>query len=508
MNTIQFARFASKPDFFKFSVVTLLTIIISITSAHAQAGGKRGNREKRDSKDSSTWSAEEYSGLRGEKELQTAMASKCFTWITGSPADNEKLSVGKNAQFFGFVALRYQSGRAANRGTLGRAVYAIANPEQRALLERAVIAEQPDLQEWWRLREEILTTLEEHLYTGGKIDRKKLNDVGEQFALYNSKVAVREAEAFSALEDSFTAKQKMLLTSWRADAERAGDHGKGIRVEAPSISDRSLLKQLEDLYAKSFSWLTGTPEDNEIIPIGQPAQFFGFVSIRHKSGHAASRGKISKSFSALLDSSQVNLIQDAVHQQTPVVREFLENRHLFLNQLAYLRTDPDQFDPRFTEELSRNLGRLETEAARIEAEAYRKIRASMTEQQLANAMKIRSEYIIDRSQVTELNISERGATLSILCAGCHGMPGQHRAGMPGPDLDGMWNRPIASSKGYEFSTALTNLRKSHGDTWTPEMLEDFLAGPKRFAPGTKMEFQGLLNSEDREALVEHLRKSR
>ena len=40
-----------------------------------------------------------------------AMFSKEFAWLSGSPADNEKLSVGKAAQIFGFVAVRNTSGR-------------------------------------------------------------------------------------------------------------------------------------------------------------------------------------------------------------------------------------------------------------------------------------------------------------------------------------------------------------------------------------------------------------
>ncbi|MEM9478138.1 MAG: hypothetical protein AAGA58_00600 [Verrucomicrobiota bacterium] len=497
----------------RLTKTTLLTIALLATVFAAQpvlskSGGKKKGQGKTDTKDTSTWSAEEYSGLRGEKELGIAMASKGFTWITGSPADNEKLSVGKNAQFFGFVALRYQSGRAANRGTLGRAVYSIASEEQRAFFEKAVVQEQPDLQAWWKVREEILTLLENHLYTAEPIDRTKLQNAGERFALLNAKVAVIEAKTFAAFEDSLSPRQKELLAKWRKDAESAGEYGNDTRVEADSISERDILKQLEDLYAKSFSWLTGKPEDNEIIPIGQPAQFFGFVSIRHKSGHAASRSKIFKSFTELLSSQQREFIKDGVTEQQPVVRSFLENRHLFLNQLNYLRVNPEKFDQQTVDRLAREMGKLETEAARIEAETYRRIRTSMTDEQLAAAMKIRGEYVIDRSQIADLDMEQRGMALSMLCAGCHGTLGQHHAGMPGPDLDGMWDRPIASSKGFEFSTALIDLRKSHGEKWTPELLDEYLAGPKRLAPGTKMEFQGLLNAEDRKALVDHLIKSR
>lgn len=487
------------------SLVVVLSAVC-VTPGLAQKGNK-GGKGKPDSKDADTWSAEEYSGLRGEKDLRSAMASKGFAWLSGSPADNEKLSVGKNAQFFGFVALRYQSGRAANRGTLGRAVYSIANKEQQTVFAEAVVREQTPLNQWWEVREEILTLLEDHLYTGLPIDREKITSLGERFSLLNSEVAISEATAFAAFEDSLSMEQETLLSGWRANAESAGEYGKNIKVEAANV-DRELHKQLEDLYAKAFSWLTGKPEDNEIIPIGQPAQFFGFVSIRHKSGHAASRGTISKSFMGLLGAEQGDVIARAVKSQVPIVREFLENRHEFLSQLGMLRSDPSLFDRDFVDRLSREMGRLEIEAACIEAEAYRKIRVSMSEEQVAGLMELRGDYIVDDSQIATLDMAERGAALSILCSGCHGAPGMHRVGFPAPTLDGFWDRKIASGADYEYSSALSQFAQKETGKWTPQLLDQFLASPKKFAPGTKMEFQGLLNEEDRTALIAHLKTSR
>ncbi|MDF1823378.1 MAG: hypothetical protein P1U68_01980 [Verrucomicrobiales bacterium] len=482
-------------------------LIVSSVSPTMAQKGKKGGKNKPDSKDADTWSAEEYSGLRGEKDLRAALASKGFAWLSGSPADNEKLSVGKNAQFFGFVALRYQSGRAANRGTLGRAVFSIANEKQREVFAEAVVQEQAALNQWWEVREEILTLLEDHLYTGLPIDREKITALGVQFSLLNSEVALVEANAFAAFEDSLNSEHAALLRGWRENAESAVSYGKSVRVEAVGV-DRELNKQLEDLYAKSFSWLTGKPEDNEIIPIGQPAQFFGFVSIRHKSGHAASRGDISKNFMNLLDAEQQSIIEKAVESQVPVVREFLENRHEFLSQLGTLRSDPSRFDRDYVDRLSREMGRLEIEAAWMEAEAYRAIRASMSDEQVSALMTMRGEYVIDESQVASMNMEERGAALSILCSGCHGAPGMHRVGFPAPSLDGFWDREIASGPSFEYSAALTNVRRGGNERWTPELLDQFLTAPKRFAPGTKMEFQGLLNPEDREALIAHLKTSR
>jgi cytochrome c2 len=494
------------PFFLTLALLSLFAApVFSQNEEKKRGGGKKGG--KPDSKDTDTWSAEEYSGLRGEKDLQAALASKGFAWISGSPADNEKLSVGKNAQFFGFVALRYQSGRAANRGMLGRAMFAIADEAQRARMAEAVNAEKAAMQEWWVVREEILTLLEDHLYTGQSINREKLAPLGERFSLLNSMVATHEAAAFAAFEDSMTSAQRDIMARWRADAESAGDYGRDVRVEYENV-DRDDQKQLEDLYAKAFSWITGKPEDNEIIPIGQPAQFFGFVSIRHKSGHAASRGTIAKDFFAMLNDEQQGFIEHAVEVQIPVVREFLENRHEFLNQLALLRTDSSAFDSDRVHYLSLRMGRLEMEAAVIEAEAYRKIRASMNDDQVAALMKMRGEYVIDEAQVAAMDMEQRGATLAILCSGCHGAPGQHRVGLPAPSLDGFWDRKIASGPNFEYSAALTTMRRGGNETWTPELLDQFLANPKKFAPGTKMEFQGLLKEEDREALIEHLKSTR
>lgn len=489
-------------------LLILALFLVLLAPAMAQdGGGKNRKRNQADKKNSDTWSAEEYSGLRGEKELQAALASKGFTWITGSPADNEKLSVGKNAQFFGFVALRYQSGRAANRGMLGRAVFAIADEDQRQIFAKAVSLEKPALQEWWETREEILTLLEDHLYTGLPIDQDKLRAIGEKFSLLQVKVATLEARAYAAFEDSLNSEQLQLLKAWRADAESARKYGNGVRVTAQGLG-RDDSKQLEDLYAKAFSWLTGKAEDNEIIPIGQPAQFFGFVSIRHKSGHAASRGKIAKDFFGLLDQAQQNYIAEAIETEVPVVKRFLEARHEFLNQLTSLRTNPAEFDEEKVKQLAIQMGRLEVEAARIEAEAYRKIRVSMSDDQLEAAMKMRGEYVLDEAQIAAMTMQERGAALSILCSGCHGAPGQHRAGFPAPTLDGFWDRPIATAKNFDYSAALTNLRKDEDQRWTTELLDEFLASPKKMTPGTKMEFQGFLNPDDREALIEHLKATR
>ncbi|MFT5467089.1 MAG: hypothetical protein ACI8UO_002192 [Verrucomicrobiales bacterium] len=47
-------------------------------------------------------------------------------------------------------------------------------PDQRAEMARVVLAEKAALKEWWFVREEILTLLEDHLCTGLPIDQVRL----------------------------------------------------------------------------------------------------------------------------------------------------------------------------------------------------------------------------------------------------------------------------------------------------------------------------------------------
>ena len=476
--------------------VLLLVLLLGIQTNQAQERRGRRNRNP-------DWNATEYAGNRSPRHLQTALASKGFAWLSGSPADNEKLSIGKNSQFFGFVALRYQSGRAANRGALGRAFFSIANPTQRKILADAVKAEEEILLHWWAARKQILRLFENHLYTGLPIGDVKLAIAGKRYSDLGAKVTITEAHAFAILEDTLTHSQSSALRSWRKNPESAPHARRGGQMTVAGFN-REQTKQLENLFAKAFSWITGTAKDNEVIPLGQPAQFFGFVSIRHKSGHAANRGRIAKSFLDILNAPQLDIIDTAIQEQLPVARSFLENRRLFLDTLPLLRTQPDKFSKTEATKIAREMGSNEIELGRIEAKAYRKIRETMTDDQTSQMMHLRGDYVLDRSEIESKTFAERGAQLAILCAGCHGGPGQHRPTMIGPSLDGIFDRPMASSRGYNYSAALLALRSDKA--WTPATMDPFLARPRTYAPGTKMEFQGLLIPQDRKALIHFLQE--
>lgn len=82
------------------------------------------------------------------------------------------------------------------------------------------------------------------------------------------------------------------------------------------------------------------------------------------------------------------------------------------------------------------------------------------------------------------------------CKACHKLDGTDGTG---PHLNGVVGRAIATGS-FGYSDALKGL----GGNWEPERLNDFLTGPKGYAPGTKMSFAGLPKAEDRANLIAYL----
>ena len=100
----------------------------------------------------------------------------------------------------------------------------------------------------------------------------------------------------------------------------------------------------------------------------------------------------------------------------------------------------------------------------------------------------------------------RGQVLYVQCAGCHnvktggGHPRDSKIPGIGPDLLGIAGRKIAGAPEYSYSSALQKL----SGVWSDENLSKFLKDPQGFAPGNKMEFQGIQNDADRKKVVQYL----
>ena len=85
------------------------------------------------------------------------------------------------------------------------------------------------------------------------------------------------------------------------------------------------------------------------------------------------------------------------------------------------------------------------------------------------------------------------------CAACHNAD-KGGANALGPNLWGVLGKPHGHVPGFAYSDAL----KGKPGNWDFMGLSDWLANPKKYAPGTKMTFAGLSNPQDRADIIAFL----
>ncbi|WP_340646476.1 cytochrome c family protein [Phenylobacterium sp.] len=93
-----------------------------------------------------------------------------------------------------------------------------------------------------------------------------------------------------------------------------------------------------------------------------------------------------------------------------------------------------------------------------------------------------------------------GKKVFAVCKSCHTIvPGG--ANMTGPNLYGMFGRKPGTAEGYKYS----DIVKAATFTWDADHLDQWLASPKTFMPGTKMTFMGVKDAKDRVDLIAYLK---
>ena len=99
--------------------------------------------------------------------------------------------------------------------------------------------------------------------------------------------------------------------------------------------------------------------------------------------------------------------------------------------------------------------------------------------------------------------TERGEKLYKSCKSCHQIGEGARNGV-GPHLDGLFGRVAGSIDGFKYSNAM-KAKGEDGLIWDEASLDQYLAKPRAFVPGTRMSYLGMKKAEDRIDLIGYLK---
>jgi cytochrome c len=115
----------------------------------------------------------------------------------------------------------------------------------------------------------------------------------------------------------------------------------------------------------------------------------------------------------------------------------------------------------------------------------------------------KEEKIIDLATLLKTADIDRGIKIFKKCATCHSI-NKGEAAKVGPNLYAVLGRKRGSMSGFSYSKAMIE----KGGSWDAESINQFIAKPREYLPGTKMAFAGLKKPQDRADIILYLQKQK
>ena len=481
----------------------LLTIVLLSATGLAQNASRTTSRQ-----------LERKLQMTPRKE-RAAVLTRALTWLTGGAEENDYVSVGRLANYFGFVRFRITTGHAISRGAIGQEIYSLLDEQQRDRILRLLDEQWPALEACRLARVRINRQLE-GLLVGESCELEDVERLGTWFGEAEARLGLALARGFAevtqslrpAQRDAFGAVRERSLAGdiarfrlARADKAKLRDHVGGGR-------DRR-SQELWNLTSRRFTWVTGSPADNDYDTAGKPSQHFGFVDLRIDSGHGVTRGGLSSAIGALLTAEQSAPLAALVDQNRADFDAFFAARAA-INRALERGLAGRPIDADAVQRFGGAQGLAEARMTWRQARAFLALRDSLTLDQADAFAALRGRFTLS-AQSSDPSSSNRpplegdeivlaGRRVFALCALCHA-PANGRG--VGPKLTGIIGRRIGGVDGYPYSPAM-RARGGDGTVWTQQRLDAFLANPQRDTPGTIMGFTGIESRGQREAVIAYL----
>lgn len=431
-----------------------------------------------------------------EKALNDAVASRTLSWLTGSSSNNDYVSVGRLANYFGFIGLRVASGHSLSRGLVAKhTLAALTPPQHNALIELVHLQKKP-FKQLAESRYAVNRALE-GLLVNEPMSLAEFTALGQRYGAHEAELGRVIATGLGEIMQTLSDEQLRQFKTIR-NAHISG-HGQDLPVRKMKLKlGKADKKELVNLAARLLSWTTGSPEFNDFEVVGKPSQHFGFVSLRVESNHGVKRGAVANQVMDLLTPEQQQVLARSAKTNVNQFAGFLQQRGQLMRALEVAQLG-QPIDRAKVIEFGAKTGQIEAEMTWVQAQAMLSVRNTLSAEQSSALLAIRNTYTGGGNFAATDSLT-RGRQLYSQCTLCH----TDTSSVTGPKLNKVIGANVAADPAYgQYSSALQQFAKQN-PKWTKALLSEFLASPKALIPGTYMSFSGFDNNQDREAVVEYL----